>query len=233
MILGWDVSTSAIGVCLRDGSGSTVEFGVIYPQGETQHLKQISAARQVDEFCRRVCRTFRVEPSSLRHFVEDRLGGFTGGKTTRQTLMALAAMNAVISFVLSGHGTVTHIPPVSAKRIVGLVVPKGGDKKVEVIRLVRSREASFPYAETAAGNYARGIDDMADAWLNAEVGLRLITGEATLGQSGKAKGGGAKAGSRQTGRSQEGGTRVPVPRKTRRKAVLERPAGEGAPLGQS
>src|SRR6185503_545664 len=99
------------------------------------------------------------------------------------TLMSLAAMNAVVSYILGLHGSVVHIAPISAKRIVGLSVPKGGDKKAEVIRLVRSREPSFPYSETKAGNYVKGTDDMADAWLNSEAGLRLIRGEAEIGQS--------------------------------------------------
>lgn len=189
MIIGWDVSTSAIGVCVRDAGGRTLEFGVIYPRGDSHHLKQISAAAQVDEFCKRARARYSPDGGdSSSHFVEDRLGGFTGGLTTTQTLMSLAAMNAVVSFVLSWHGPVVHIPPISAKRIVGLKVPKGGNKKLEVIGLVRSREPSFPYAETAAGNHVKGTDDMADAWLLAEAGRLILSGEATLGQPKKTAG---------------------------------------------
>lgn len=186
MIVGWDVSTSAVGVCVKDGSGRTLEFGVIYPVGGTHPEKHRSAATQVVNFCKRVC-------PSARHFVEDRLGGFTGGLTTRQTLMALASMNAVVSFVLADFGPVVHVPPISAKRIVGLKVPKGGNKKEVVIGLARSTEPSFPYTETRAGNPAKGVDDMADAWLLAEAGSRLFRGEATLGQGEKAPRGAGKA----------------------------------------
>jgi hypothetical protein len=179
MIVGWDISTSAIGVCVKDDTGQTLEFGVIYPAGVSHPEKHRSAAAQVVNFCKRVC-------PLARHFVEDRLGGFTGGLTTRQTLMALASMNAVVSFILSDFGPVVHIPPISAKRIVGLRVPKGSDKKAAVIGLVRSVEPSFPYRETAAGNAAKGVDDMADAWLLAEAGRMILHGEATLGQGKKA-----------------------------------------------
>lgn len=224
-IVGWDISTSAIGVCVRDDDGRTREFGVIYPAGATHAEKHRSAAAQVTRFCKRVC-------PSATHYVEDRLGGFTGGLTTRQTLMALASMNAVISFVLSDFGTVVHIPPITAKRIVGLRVPKGGDKKIAVIGLVRSLEPSFPYAETAAGNYVRGTDDMADAWLNAEAGLRVSRGEAQIGQPKKAKGRGGTPRTRKAGGPEEGRVRVPMPRKARRKAVLERTTGQDPPVGQ-
>lgn len=179
MIVGWDVSTSAIGICVRDDSGGLIEFGVIYPKGLTHREKHINAAAQVVNFCKRVC-------PKATHFVEERLGGFTGGLTTKQTLMALAAMNAVVSFVLSDFGTVSHIPVVSVNRIVGFKKPKDTDRKVEVIKLVRSREPTFPYRETPAGNYAQGVDDMADAWMLAEAGLKVTKGEASIGQPKKA-----------------------------------------------
>lgn len=218
MIVGWDISTSAIGVCVRDADGKTLEFGVIYPVGATHAQKHRSAASQVSNFCKRVC-------PQASHYVEERLGGFTGGMTTKQTLMALAAMNAVVSFVLADFGPVIHIPPITTKRITGLKVPKGGDKKIEVIGLVRSREPSFPYAETAAGNYVKGTDDMADAWLLAEAGLKITRGEASIGQPKQIKGGNRKARSRKGDGSKEGGVRIPVPRKARGKTLHERSPG--------
>lgn len=182
MIVGWDVSTSAIGICVKDDAGKTLEFGVIYPEGKTHGEKHRNAAAQVIEFCKRVC-------PSASHFVEERLGGFTGGLTTKQTLMALAAMNAVISYVLAEFGSVQHIAPNTTKRITGLKVPKGGNKKAEVVKLARSREPTFPYRETAAGNWVKGTDDMADAWLLAEAGGKILRGEASIGQDKKAPGG--------------------------------------------
>ena len=226
MIVGWDISTSAIGICVRRADGKIVEFGVIYPKGLSQYEKHRDAANQVSTFCKRVC-------PQAQHFVEERLGGFTGGKTTRQTLMVLASMNAVVSFVLADFGPVVHIAPITTKRITGLVVPKGGDKKVEVIRLARSREPSFPYAETAAGNYVRGTDDMADAWLLAEAGLMISRGEASIGQPKKVKGPRAKARADKGDLSEEGRVRVRVPGKPRRKAVHERTTGEDPSLGES
>lgn len=224
MICGWDISTSAIGVCVRGNDGRTIEFGVIYPSGATHPEKHRSAAAQVVNFCKRIC-------PSASHYVEERLGGFTGGLTTKQTLMALASMNAIVSFVLADFGPVVHIAPITTKRITGLKVPKGGDKKMEVIGLVRSREPTFPYAETAAGNYVRGTDDMADAWLLAEAGLMITRGEATLGQPKEARRRQKEARRVEAGGSPEGGVRVPVPGKTRIKRVLKRVPGKGPTLG--
>lgn len=226
MVVGWDVSTSAIGICVRDDEGKTLEFGVIYPDGETHPLKHQSAARQVVGFCKRRCE------GTVVHVVEERLGGFTGGLTTKQTLMALAAMNAVVSFVLADFGRVVHLAPVTTKRITKLQVPKGSDKKLEVIKLVRSREPSFPYAETKAGNYVKGTDDMADAWLLAEAWLKVQRGEASLGQPEKTRRGKGKARGTEVDGSSQGGVRVPVPRKARRRWLPEQAPGEGEALGK-
>lgn len=175
MLIGWDVSTSAIGICVKADDGTT-EFGVIYPAGETHAIKHRNAAAQVDAFCKRIC------SGSVTHVVEQALGGFSGGMTSKQTLMALAAMNAVISFVLSSHGTVLHILPVTTKKITGLKKLEGEDKKDAVVRWSRENEPSFPYRETPAGNYAKGVDDMADAALLAHAGGKIARGEAVIGQ---------------------------------------------------
>jgi hypothetical protein len=186
MIIGWDVSTAAIGICVKEDDGRTVEFGVIYPIGKTHIEKHKNAVNQVTTFCKRLC------TGKVTHFVEDRLGGFTSGLTTKQTLMVLAAMNAVVSLALTDFGDVTHLHPGTTKKLSGLVVPKKyadgtkGNKKLEAIKLARSREPTFPYTETAAGNWSRGVDDMADAWLLVEAGGKILRGEAAIGRPKKA-----------------------------------------------
>lgn len=180
MIVGWDVSTTAIGICVKDDDGSTVEFGVIYPVGTTHSEKHRNAAAQVVNFCKRVC------PSGT-HVVEQHLGGFSGGFSSAQTKMALASMNAVISYVLGDYGTVMHILPVTTKRIMGLTKLEGEDKKDAVVRLARSADPNFPYRETPKGNWVKGTDDMADAWLLAEAGAKVLRGEASIGPAAKTK----------------------------------------------
>lgn len=221
MIIGWDVSTSAIGICAREDDGKLIKFHVIFPKGNTALEKWRSAHQQISDWI-----SLNAKPWNT-HVVEERLGGFTGGLTTKQTLMALAAMNAVVSHLLSSSGDVLFIAPITTKRITGLQVPKGGDKKAEVIKLVRSREPSFPYAETAAGNYVKGTDDMADAWLLAEAALKVKRGEATLGQPKKATRRKGKAGGTPVDSSPKGGVRLRVPRKARLRSVPELKDGEG------
>lgn len=190
VICGWDVSTSAIGICIRrDGVPDRLE--VIFPRGKTPLEKYRDVYWRLTEYMERL---FIEEiltdiKGPVYHYVEDRLGGFSG-VTTKQTLMALAAMNAVASLALSMSGTVTHIPPVTTKRITGLKVDKaaGETKKHAVVKLARQMCPTFPYVETAAGNWVKGTDDMADAWLLAEAGSKILSGEETLGPKKKTAG---------------------------------------------
>lgn len=183
---------------------------MIFPEGQTALEKWRDAAKKVNTVLDGI-----DQFATLHHIVEERLGGFTGGLTTKQTLMALAAMNAVVSTELSYVGDVTYIAPVTTKRIMGLtsLALPGEDKKETVVRLARSSCPSFPYVEKKKPKKAPkgkvypwvvGTDDMADAWLLAEAGLRLLRGEATIGRPEKARGGEGKARGAKAGRQKEG-----------------------------
>lgn len=189
MIIGWDVSTSFIGICasLPDG---TFRYRVIEVKGETMLEKYRYAESSISLFLAGIKAEFE-EPRV--HIVEDRLGNFSQGKTMQQTLMKLAQMNAVVSHFLDLDGQVIHVHPSRAKSLAGLKVPKGGDKKAEAIKLVRSRDGSFPYTQTKAGNPKAGVADMADAWLLTIAGTKILGGEAELGQAKEARRGDRKA----------------------------------------
>jgi hypothetical protein len=190
VIVGWDVSTSAIGICVKR-EGLPNLYHAIFPKGTTHLEKHRSATEQVRLWFNHLIDYNAVE---VVHIIEDRLGGFSG-VTTKQTLMALAAMNAVISMTLSYTGKVIHIPPVTTKRIMELKVDKdaGEDKKQAVVKLARSSDPSFPYQSNKTGKgdhpWKKGVDDMADAWLLAEAGAKVLKGEAEIGPKKKTRGG--------------------------------------------
>lgn len=180
--IGWDISTTMIGVCMVDVDTETTLKFQCYPiDGSSMVEKYDHAINSIDQFL--------IDNNVLEchHFVEDRLGNFSAGLTTMQTLMKLAQMNAVVSHHLRKSGTVQHLHPATAKRISGLKVPKGGDKKAEAIRLATSNGGMLVNL-TKKGNYVRGTDDMADAYLLALSGARLLSGKATLDEAKKARG---------------------------------------------
>jgi hypothetical protein len=167
---GWDVSSSVIGACAIDQDGNSVAFDrIILEPGELK-TKYQAAERFVREFF-----LANTDGDDV-HFIEDRLGNFTKGATTMQTLMTLAGINAVITFVimgLCGHDPdrVVHLHPSTVKSFCGLVVPKGESKKPYVIAFARLKCPDFPYVLNRGGvNPVDGTDDMADAFALAYTG---------------------------------------------------------------
>jgi hypothetical protein len=225
VIIGWDVSTTAIGICVK-WEDRPHEFHVIFPKGETALDKwkdaQLNVLHFMDEISEKVDDELSKRPGAaghgpypyIKHVVEQRLGGFTGGLTTKQTLMALAAMNAVVSTELSGTGEIEFILPQTAKALTGLKKKQleGEDKKETVVRLARFACPGFPYKEKKVSGKAKrgkgktypwvkGIDDMADAWLLVEA-YQALKGKAD-GQSKKAAGRKGKARRAQADGSEE------------------------------
>jgi hypothetical protein len=100
------------------------------------------------------------------------------GKTNKDTLLALAGINAVISHVIinmckGDHTRLRYLYPNEVKRIVGLKVPKGGDKKSLTLALVLSLYPEFPLVMNRKGiNPVDGTYDMADAYITARAALR-------------------------------------------------------------
>lgn len=215
MLIGWDISTAVMGICVKHND-THCEFLFRKIVGATHLIKHQHVVKLIDEF-------LVGRPGPHVHVVEDRLGGFTGGLTTKQTLMSLAAVNAVASLQLSHTGQVIHLAPVTVKSIVGLVVPKGvpNGKKIAAVGLVRSRHANFPYSETSGGNWAVGTDDMADAWLLAEAGSKILSGEKVIGPKKKAARRKGKVGRGEAGGAPEGRVRVPVPKARVRQPKVE------------
>ena len=200
ILIGWDVSTAAIGICVRQ-EGKDDWFHVIFPKGDTALEKWKSAQKEAFDF---VNDKF-TSNDCFRHVVEQRLGGFTGGLTTKQTLMALAAMNAVVSTTISFFGEITYILPVTAKALTKFKDKQkdGEDKKETVVRLAKSACPGFPYKEKKVSGkpkkgkgktypWVKGTDDMADAWLLVEA-YQAQENKASSEQSKKAAGRKGKA----------------------------------------
>lgn len=169
---GWDISTSIIGVSVLYDDGDPFKFFMIdLRKSKTMLEKYDVVAERVRQLL-----DYEVDDWSY-HFIEDRLAGFTRGFTNQNTLLKLAQMNAVVTYILSQHERtdgIEHIAPVTAKKLVGLKVPKGGDKKTIAIEFARSSCAMFPYELKKGGKTPKdGVADMADAYVIARAGFLL------------------------------------------------------------
>lgn len=172
MIWGWDVSTSIIGIAVfSEESCKPVSFHKIdLRKIESMQLKYIKTANEITSLIAQY-------DGEHRHFIEDRLGGFTRGFTNQNTLLKLAMMNAVVTFIIGQQKSslsIRHLAPVSVKKIVGLKVAKGQDKKLAAINFAKNYD-KFPL-EMKKGNKTPkdGVADIADALLLAVAGYKLL-----------------------------------------------------------
>jgi hypothetical protein len=173
VVMGWDVSTSRVGItCFVDGKFSWADW-VDLTKAEGVYEK----ARLVRE---RISNIEFLRPESVVHYVEDRLANFSAGKSMLQTLMLLGAFNVLVSWLIMDElgGRVVHIHPSrvkSAMRGEGLTIPKGGDKKALTLDFVRSREPGCVvlHEATRTGKPKPQCYDVADAYITAVAGMRL------------------------------------------------------------
>lgn len=180
MIVGLDVSTSVIGISWFSDGG---EFR------ESSHIE----LTKIEDFYDK-CNSFKERFTELcgernvtRIYVEDKLGGFTMGRTTSQTIMKLAAFNSTVSFIaleITGIRPV-HIHPSTIKSIMkneGLIIPAGvvGEfKKKFVLDWVSKREEHFKVDLTKNGTPKKYMFDRADSYCIAYSGYKKFVCDET------------------------------------------------------
>jgi hypothetical protein len=166
---GWDISSSCIGCCVLDGQGELVYYTNIklwhHPPGLLPKSHSISCG--IIEIIDNVRINIGCDKNSEMHFVEKPLSQ-VAGRTSRNTLMLLAGVNAiacsVIIEMLDGDDSrIQYITQKQADKAVGLKFEKG-KRKVESIKFVQNLYKEIQFDKNRNGvNYERGSDDIADA----------------------------------------------------------------------
>lgn len=182
LTIGWDVSTSITGIAaLADGKLLWKEHIDLH---KIDHLndKLLAVRQHIRQW------QFRSDcgaTSMATHYIEDRLGNFSSGKTSMQTLMRLAAFNAMVAFVIEDELKIRANPihPMTAKaqlRKMGLVIPKskempkGEDKKTLTLAWVRARETGFSVDLNRNAKPKPWAYDEADAYCIALIGPKVL-----------------------------------------------------------
>lgn len=185
MQFGWDISTSVVGVAILDDDGKWVkssyfEFAKMAKGAKTLHEKMFACENWIYDLLSNYPIGYH------HHFFEDRLANFSFGKTMMQTLMMLAAFNALFSYrvmqihdglfadKLGEHGVKsTYLHPSTVKAIMkkdGLIIPKGADKKLLTLHFARRNVPDFPVEYTRTGSPKPFCYDMADGYIVARAG---------------------------------------------------------------
>lgn len=174
-----------VGICVLDEKLEPLYWGTINLSKFDTMIEKYHFLWDEIEKVLQLVKLNECENDCILNVIEDRLGGFSGGMTTQNTLMKLASINAVATFIISklqSGQKIMHLAPVTVKSLVGLKVPKGGDKKQEAIKIA-SKVKGFPL-EFKKSNKKHmekqnfkptpktGVDDMADAYLLAFAGYK-------------------------------------------------------------
>jgi len=177
VILGLDISTSRVGLCLLDLNNNLIKADVI----------KLDTSQELEERCIHL-ETLINNLNSSNHinskkgysilsvFIESPFIMFSGGKTTAATMSKLQRFNGMVSFMVR---KALGLQPVlitanKARGLVGLKIKRGENTKRKVIEWVEGRFPSdFKYELTRYGNPKPGTDDRADAVIIAYAGSLL------------------------------------------------------------
>lgn len=165
-IYGWDISTSIVGVCCINDDGSFV----------SKHHIDLRKTKDLNEkaiIVKKFIAGLEYQQGN-KNFIEDRLSGFTPGRSSAGTLLRLAAFNAMVSFfIYERTGKVAHLHPSTVKAMLRrekLEIPKGADKKELTLEWARSRVSSWQVDLNKNDNVQPWCFDEADAYAMAVAG---------------------------------------------------------------
>ncbi len=165
VVLGLDISTSKIGICIMD-----YKFNLL----ETTLLK-LNTKDELEERCLNLETHLNNLNYNIKDvYIESAFIAFSGGKTSAVTMSKLQRFNGMVCFMLRklfGYNAVP-ISPAKARGLVHLKIKRGENTKQKVIEHVeKAFPNDFKYELTRHGNPKPGTDDRADAIVIAWAGL--------------------------------------------------------------
>ncbi len=205
LYFGWDISTVVLGMCcLRDDESLVSVDHFLLDASPDHRIRWALAETAVKSF---ISRCTIGDDETHTHFIEQRLKNM-GGMTTKDTLLALGAINTVVSHVIMSEvgldtSRLHHPYPVTTQKWAGLRIPKGTDpelkKDLHVEFAVQNCAGFVAERNKTDTGYKRGMDDRADAYIAALAGLRMAKADSLPDVIPGKKARPAKKGARKTG----------------------------------
>jgi len=165
MILGLDISTSIIGVCVMKDNEIILADYIDLRKVRNSFAK----ASTVEKYLQNI-------DYDIEHiFIEQALMFFRRGGSTAKTMSILQRFNGIVSWLCYKNLGIEpeYITPISARSKCGIKVPKGKKAKEVVIEhFIKSGEIEIDY--TRHGNVQKYCYDVADAVVVARAGEILI-----------------------------------------------------------
>jgi len=170
MILGLDISTSIIGVCILEND--KIVYADYIDLRKTGSF--FEKARKVETTLKEV-----KEKYDVKHvFIEQALMFFRRGGSTAKTMSILQRFNGIISWMCYNIYDMepNYVSPISARSKCGIKIARGKKaKEVVMEHFIESKEFEIIY--TRFGNVQKYCYDIADAIVVARAGHYLLQGK--------------------------------------------------------
>ena len=170
MILGLDISSSITGATIINKDGEVI----LCEHWDTRNKNKFEDIMDKCEFIRsqffRISHKYTIEEI----YVEQSLQTFRSGFSSAQTLSTLAKMNGVVSWVCFKSFGIKpqYLSASTARKQVGLKIPRGENAKSKVLEFVVDNDNQFNVEYTKHGNPKPGYFDRADSWIIAKAGYQ-------------------------------------------------------------
>ena len=167
MILGLDISTSIVGVCvMNDNKIVYTEYIDLRKTGNF-----FEKAQKVQDSLKEIKKEHNIE----HIFIEQALMFFRRGGSTAKTMSVLQRFNGIISWQCYQLFDMepNYVTPISARSKCGIKVARGKKaKEVVMEHFIESQEFEIIY--TRHGNVQKYCYDIADAIIVARAGTKII-----------------------------------------------------------
>lgn len=174
LYLGLDISTACTGYSLVDKNGKLVKLGWF-------ELSEFEGLHKKADF---IEKKLRELPTPKMIFVEENVLGFRAGSSSAHVIITLAKFNSLVSYLCWKIWNIApvSIPAISARKTVGLKIPKGENVKIHVLEWAKNKigpEYNWPTKVMKTGPrkgttiLQPGCTDAADAYLLVNAGLKI------------------------------------------------------------
>jgi len=169
MILGLDLSTSIIGMCIVDKNGNVFHQEYIDLRKEKSFFDKVSSAKE------RILSTIRTNRVS-DVWVEQSLQAFRPGFSSAKTLLTLSKFSGIMEWIIYEGTEIVpqYVGATAARKICGIAVPRGEKAKSVVMRFLLDKEPAFVVEYTKYGNIKKHFYDIADAIIVAKAGYTCL-----------------------------------------------------------
>tara|TARA_Y100000310_G_scaffold219554_1_gene220946 strand:+ start:1145 stop:1666 length:522 start_codon:yes stop_codon:yes gene_type:complete len=166
MILGLDLSTSIIGICVVDDAGNICLQEYIDLRKEKTFFDKVNVSRdKILDI---------IKQNNIRDvWIEQSLQAFRPGFSSAKTLLTLSKFGGIMEWIIfEGAGiTPQYVGATSARKMCGITVPRGAKAKSVVMHFLLDKEPAFVVEYTKHGNIKKHFYDIADAIVVAKAGL--------------------------------------------------------------